>query len=233
MIELLSHLSWTGLVLAFGVALTILGIVACAWVGFVGRARATRTDLIRLGIAELPAATFYKLLAFAAFVVLPAGAAFVANYHVFEGSKTVAACSSCHVMQPMVTDMTDPQSETLAARHFKNRWIAIDQCETCHGDYGFAGSMEAKLTGYRHLARYVSATYHEPIEFRGQYRNDNCLKCHRGTPKFERVPSHTTAWDQLSTNAVPCLNCHGNAHPTAAQRTPGSASYERLMAGRR
>ena len=231
MIDALSHLSWPQLVLAFGALFAVLGVVACIWVGFVGRGHATRSDLVNLWITELPAAAFYKLLAFVAFVVLPAGAVFVANYHVFEGSKTVGACSSCHVMRPMVSDMMDPQSETLAARHFKNRWIAIDQCETCHGDYGFAGSMEAKLTGYRHLARYVTATYHEPIEFRGQFHNTNCLKCHGGTPKFVAVQSHATARELLATNAVPCINCHGNAHPTAAQRTPGSPSYAALMSG--
>jgi hypothetical protein len=26
-----------------------------------------------------------------------------------------------------------------------------------------------------------------------------------------------------------CLNCHGQAHPSSLQRTPGSTDYARLM----
>ena len=39
------------------------------------------------------------------------------------------------------------------------------------------------------------------------------------------VESHT----DLTANQVACLDCHGEAHPTAAQRTPGSSDYSRLM----
>jgi hypothetical protein len=44
------------------------------------------------------------------------------------------------------------------------------------------------------------------------------------------VPSHHTVRQQLQENTVSCLNCHGAAHPTRGQRTPGSADYDRLMA---
>ena len=35
-------------------------------------------------------------------------------------------------MLPMVNDMRDPGSETLAALHYKNNDIAKDQCYHCH-----------------------------------------------------------------------------------------------------
>ena len=61
----------------------------------------------------------------------------------------------------------EPASDTLAARHFKNHWIPEDQCYECHSDYGLSGDMEAKMEGFRHLARYTTRTYQEPIKFRG------------------------------------------------------------------
>jgi cytochrome c nitrite reductase small subunit len=134
-------------------------------------------------------------------------------------------------MQPMATDMRDPESNTLAARHFKNGWIPKDQCFQCHSDYGLAGDLAAKMEGYRHLARYTTATYTEPIVYRGRFPNHNCLKCHDGTPKFEAVQSHQTVRGHLDDDTLSCLNCHGRAHPTRSARTPGSDDYERLMGG--
>ena len=32
------------------------------------------------------------------------------------------------------------KSETLAAKHYKNRFIRENQCYTCHSDYGVAGT---------------------------------------------------------------------------------------------
>jgi len=182
-----------------------------------------------MGIARVPALVFARLVALVALIVLPAGAIFLANYHTFEGVHEVRGCASCHVMLPMVNDMRDPGSGTLAARHYKNRWIAENQCFQCHSDYGLGGDLEAKMTGFRHLARYTTRTYHEPIEARVRFDNKNCLHCHEGTPRFVAVPSHITAHEKLAANQMICLNCHGQAHPTAVQRTPGSRDYARLM----
>jgi hypothetical protein len=85
------------------------------------------------------------------------------------------------------------------------------------------------MTGFRHLARYTTRTYHEPIRARVQFDNKNCLNCHSGTVRFEAVQSHQTAFEKLTSNKMICLNCHGQAHPTYAQRTPGSSDYARLM----
>lgn len=59
----------------------------------------------------------YKLIAPLAFLVVPILVLGVGNYHVFEGSQKVSSCLGCHVMAPMVNDMRNPQSMTLAARH--------------------------------------------------------------------------------------------------------------------
>jgi hypothetical protein len=132
-------------------------------------------------------------------------------------------------MLPMVNDMRDPGSATLAALHYKNKWIAENQCYHCHSDYGLGGDLEAKMTGFRHLARYTTRTYHEPIAARVKFNNNNCLHCHDGTPKWVAVPMHIESRNDLVANRVRCLDCHGDAHPTAAQRTPGSSDYPRLM----
>ena len=34
---------------------------------------------------------------------------------------------------------------------------------------------------------------------------------------------------EFAANQMTCLECHGDAHPTPAQRTPGSSDYSRLM----
>src|SRR6187397_2786582 len=215
----------------------VLGTLACV-LGVILSIRTARTRFddvgaarkdVNLGVARVPALVFARLVALMALIVLPAGAVFLANYHTFEGVHEVRGCASCHVMLPMVNDMRDPGSETLAALHYKNKWIAKDQCYHCHSDYGLGGGLEAKLTGFRHLARYTTRTYKEPIKARIKFDNNNCLKCHDGTPKWVAVESHVEQRKDLAANQLSCLECHGDAHPTAAQRTPGSSDYSRLM----
>lgn len=217
-------------VMALGTLACVVGIILCI------RTARTRFDDVgaarkdvNIGVASVPALVFARLVALMAFIILPVGVVFLGNYHTFEGTHEVRGCASCHVMLPMVNDMRDPGSETLAARHYKNRWIADNQCYYCHSDYGLAGNLEAKLTGYRHLARYTTRTYHEPIVSRIKFDNNNCMHCHDKTPKFVAVEAHLTMHEALTTNQMKCIDCHGEAHPTAAQRTPGSSDYSRLM----
>ena len=68
---------------------------------------AVRKD-VNFGVARMPALVFARLVALMAFIVLPAGAIFLANYHTFEGVHEVRGCASCHVMLPMVNDMQIP-----------------------------------------------------------------------------------------------------------------------------
>ena len=231
------HAVGSGLNVIYVQVVTVLGTLACV-LGVILSVRTARTRFddvgaagkdVNIGVARVPVLVFARLVALMALIVLPAGAVFLANYHTFEGVHDVRGCASCHVMLPMVNDMKDPASGTLAARHYKNRWIAEDQCYHCHSDYGLGGSLEAKMTGFRHLARYTTRTYHEPIDARVRFDNKNCFNCHEGTPRFEAVQSHATAHAKLVANEMICLNCHGQAHPTSVQRTPGSSDYARLM----
>ena len=212
-----------------GTLLCLLGVGLCFWVSRKRFADLSTKEHVSIGIAVVSVAALWKLLAFTALVAVPAAVAGVANYHTFVGVHEVEACNRCHVMRPMVNDMMDSQSDTLAARHFKNRWIPTDQCYACHSDYGLSGDLAAKMEGFRHLARYTTRTYSEPIKYRGVFDNDNCLKCHANMPKFEAVPWHHTVMESVEKNDMSCLNCHGLAHPTRASRTPGSPDYARLM----
>ncbi len=138
---------------------------------------------------------------------------------------------NCHVMQPMGNDMLNPSSQTLAARHVTNGWIKEDQCYGCHKDYGLNGTLKAKIDGYRHLMRYITNTYEEPIVYRGEFNSMNCMSCHAGTPNFESLSVHEPVVANLAKeeSTISCTNCHGRAHPTRAQRTPGHPDYDRLM----
>ncbi len=224
------QLTYLQVVMALGTLVCVLGVILCIRTA---RTRFDEADTaqkdVNVGIARVPARVFARLVALMALFVLPAAAVFLANYHTFEGVHEVRACASCHVMLPMVNDMRDPASDTLAARHYKNRWIAENQCYHCHSEYGLGGDLEAKMTGFRHLARYTTRTYHEPIKARVAVGNRSCLQCHEGTPKWVAVQDHVDAKKQLDSNETKCIDCHGDAHPTREQRTPGSADYARLM----
>ena len=231
------HTVGSGLNVTYVQVVMVLGTLACV-LGVIlsirtARARfdevgAARKD-VNIGVTRVPALLFARLVAVLALIVLPAAAIFLANYHTFEGVHEVRGCASCHVMLPMVNDMRDPGSESLAALHYKNKYIPKDQCYQCHSDYGLGGGLEAKMTGFRHLARYTTRTYQEPIKARVKFDNNNCLTCHDGTPKWLAVEAHVESRKDFVANEVPCLDCHGQAHPTPEQRTPGSTDYPRLM----
>ncbi|NJN18006.1 MAG: hypothetical protein HC822_17910 [Oscillochloris sp.] len=137
---------------------------------------------------------------------------------VFEETKTVASCSTCHVMHDFVADMQNPESASLAARHFQNRWIPNNQCYACHTTYGVHGTIESKRDGLRHWLMYVTDTYPDVIQFRGSYPNSSCLSCHSGTPVFSAVASHQALDQQLLADEVACATCHGPPHPTPPER---------------
>ncbi|MEI9947737.1 MAG: hypothetical protein WDO74_01865 [Pseudomonadota bacterium] len=221
-------MTWLNLVRVLG-TFTCLLTIAGAW--FIARrsfARLHEHPDISVGITRLPATAFWKLSALAVIAILPAATIAIANYHTFVGIHEVQACSQCHVMRPMANDLHDPASDTLAARHFKNGYIPTGQCYACHSDYGFDGDLAAKLEGYRHLARYTSRTYSEPLQARTRFDNHQCLKCHQGKTAFERVHMHQDVLARLESSNMSCLNCHGRAHPPRADRTPGSARYSAL-----
>jgi len=146
--------------------------------------------------------------------LVPTMVAFLSFAHGLEGSTTVAACGSCHVMGPYVSDLHNVKSDTLAATHFKNRYIQEHQCYTCHSDYGLAGTLRAKVEGLGHVWRYSTGTYVLPIKIAKPYSNLRCLSCHGQSQKFLNAGGHPKEEiPNLMSGSTSCLECHGPAHP--------------------
>jgi nitrate/TMAO reductase-like tetraheme cytochrome c subunit len=148
-------------------------------------------------------------------VALPAISLTFGTLVVFERAEKNEFCASCHLaMQVYIDDMEDPDSESLAAVHYKNRYIPANQCYDCHTSAGLFGTVEAKMKGITDLYKYYTDTYAFPIEMRHPYPNGDCLKCHARSAKWLSQELHTENQDALFSDDVVCLDCHGEmGHP--------------------
>jgi cytochrome c nitrite reductase small subunit len=193
-----------GLLRGLGIASAVVGIIVLVLTQHVYRNKITR-------------GTYHWLLLLALFV-LPLTATLSTTATVMEGTKSVQACASCHVMHPFVNDLKDPSSPTLAARHYRHNWIARDQCYACHVTYGATGTLAGKRDGFRHWVYYITNTYSDPIKYAGSYENSNCLACHGQTTKWMQVKSHQALAEEFTTDRIACTRCHGPPHPLPSQR---------------
>jgi nitrate/TMAO reductase-like tetraheme cytochrome c subunit len=190
----------TDWVRGFGIAFVLLNLVlvALAW-----------RNLRRLGVTASVRGGL-----FVAVGLVPVMVAFLSFAYGLEQSTTVSACGSCHVMTPFVADLQNVKSETLAATHFKNRYILDHQCYTCHSNYGLAGTLRAKFEGLGHVWRYTTGTYDLPIKIASPYPNVRCLGCHGASQKFLSSAGHPREeMPNLMAGTTSCLDCHGPAHP--------------------
>ena len=131
---------------------------------------------------------------------------------VFQRAERVEFCASCHLtMQPFVDDMKNPKSNSLAALHYRNRYVPDDQCYSCHTSYGLFGTAEAKKEGLNDVYKYYTRTFHLPIKLRHGYPNTDCLKCHAGSAKW--IASHQDYKDTLFSGEATCMQCHGDSNP--------------------
>jgi cytochrome c nitrite reductase small subunit len=189
-----------------GIALVLLNLIVLvlAW------RRLRQSNAVRLAFGLL----------FIGLVVLPVIVIFLGYSKGMAGMETVRACGGCHVMTAYVEDLRDPDSEALAAVHFKNRYILENQCYTCHSDYGLLGTLSAKMDGVRHMAHYVGRTYILPLKIAHPFPNVRCLECHGESQKFLKSEGHPAdARPQLMSGEMPCLTCHAPAHtPKEASR---------------
>lgn len=168
----------------------------------------------------------YRILLIISLFVLPMIVGLGTSATVLETTKSVQSCGSCHVMDPFVDDLFDAESTTLAARHYKNKWIPKYQCYTCHTTYGAHGTFEGKRDGFRHWLLFVTGTWDEPISYSGSYPNMNCTSCHAGTNAFQQVKSHRALSSKLRADEVSCTSCHGPAHPTPKERVASTDQQE-------
>jgi cytochrome c nitrite reductase small subunit len=180
-----------------GLALAVLNLALLIWIWRYGRTRGVTTTS--------------KAMLFGAILVLPVMVVFLATAHGMQESMTVDACGACHAMESHVADLRNPKSDSLAAVHYKNRYIQDDQCYTCHSDYGMFGTVSAKLEGLGHVYHNLTDTYEKPIKIRKPYSNVRCFGCHYGAQNFlakhdkDEIPNLVSGKDS-------CLDCHGPAH---------------------
>lgn len=154
-----------------------------------------------------------KVLSVSGMVVLPLIALGMGNIVGLQQAKKVDFCGSCHLtMAHFVNDMRNPDSSSLSALHFRNRWIPDAQCYTCHASYGMFGDVQAKMRGMEDVYKYYSRTYKVPIRLHEPYQNPECLKCHDNTPKFLNSESHSELIALFRSGEFSCLDCHGPAH---------------------
>jgi cytochrome c nitrite reductase small subunit len=234
-----ARLAWTGLVVSGVLALTIPAVAAVGmepapprphgWIGTAEDwARSLGIAFAVLDLAILVSlwrrvrtsglTSASKQLLFFAVAILPLTIVFFAYYYGLETSKSVEACGSCHTMDAHVRDLRDPKSDTLAAVHFKNRYIQENHCYTCHTDYGMFGTVKAKWEGLGHTVRYTTGAYTLPLKIAHPYPNWRCLNCHGTSQKFldpEKHPKEDMA--DLLSGKTSCLECHGPPHPRPKQ----------------
>ncbi len=143
----------------------------------------------------------------------------VGNFAVLEGATEVKFCGACHLtMKPFIDDLHNQKSQSLASLHFQNRFARGTECYSCHANYGIHGTMEAKLTGLRHVYKYWTSTYHLPIKMPTPFENTLCLKCHNGAKRFMAQDIHLDKGEvskELRSGETECIGCHGPAHDVA------------------
>ena len=153
----------------------------------------------------------WALLAFGV-AILPAMSSGFGTVIVFERAERVEFCESCHrSMKMFVADMKNPNSNSLAAIHYKNRYIPYDQCYVCHTSYGIFGTYKAKLEGVHDVYMYYTNKFKLPIKLSQPYPNTDCLKCHAESVKWLGV--HGDFKDDIFSGKTSCLDCHADGTP--------------------
>ena len=159
-----------------------------------------------------------KALLLGAIVLLPILVVFLATAHGMQESMTVEACGHCHIMKGHLDDLRDPKSDSLAAVHYKNRYIQTNHCYTCHSDYGMAGTVGAKLAGLGHTVRNLTGRYELPLKIAHPFSNVRCLSCHGGAQVF-MAKHDKDELPKLYSGKDSCLDCHGPAHKAETKET--------------
>jgi len=160
-----------------------------------------------------------KWMLFMGICLLPTPVMFLSTAVGLEQSKNVEFCMSCHVMTPFVDDLKNPASKTLAAIHYKNRYIQREHCYRCHTDYGILGTLQAKKEGLGHIWKEATGSYQLPIKMSKPYDFTICLDCHADSAKFEKEAVHEGVVKETLAGKSKCLDCHDSPHPPPETRS--------------
>jgi nitrate/TMAO reductase-like tetraheme cytochrome c subunit len=222
---------------------------AGSWLGYLAiGCAAIAAAIILYFLLKRPALDLpMKLWLFAGLGLFPGLSAAASTVAGMERTTKREFCGSCHVMEGHFSNATDPNAQSLAARHTRNPFFGEQSCYVCHADYGMFGYALTKLGGLRHVYEYHLGGYGEmshaeakrAIHLIKPYDNLNCRQCHTTTARvWSQVPDHQALKAELFSNKVSCASagCHGFAHPftkgpdglgiapSASEAPPGAAS---------
>src|SRR5450432_832110 len=203
-----------------------MGTVAQDWLGFVvlGASAAAAAILVRHLVKRPPLDLRAKLALLLGLGVFPALAAVTSTVAGMEATTHREFCGSCHVMDAHYRNASDPQAQSLAARHSRNPFFGDRSCYVCHANYGMYGYPLTKAGGMRHVYEYYLGGYRQMslesalkvIHLRKPYDffiNDQATT--ETDRDWRRVPDHRSLKTELAENKVSCVSagCHGFAHP--------------------
>jgi cytochrome c-type protein NapC len=168
--------------------------------------------------------------------VLPAISAGASTVSGMEATTHRSFCGSCHVMGGHFADTSNPESQSLAARHSRNPFFGDRSCYVCHADYGMFGYVLTKAGGLRHVYLYYLGGYRQmsleeaekQIHLIKPYDNNNCRQCHTGSVHdWKKLPDHRSLEPELASNRISCASagCHGYAHPFTKNEGAGSDAH--------
>lgn len=145
--------------------------------------------------------------------LLPSVTMLFANVVGFE--KVKDSCVQCHTMDPWVADMMNPESTTLAAKHYKNRWINEHACYTCHTGYGLAGNIQAKKSGLSHVTHQYFTGVPAEIKMHRPFPVKTCLHCHAEAASYLKIDQHVDPEmkPKILSGEMSCFECHESPHP--------------------
>lgn len=155
-----------------------------------------------------------KITLFFAMGLLPLSSIFFTDKTLFDSMKEVEFCGSCHIMEPFVESLYDYKSEGLAALHVQHARIREAPCYTCHTDYDMLGGVKGKIRGMRHLMHNYFGSEKKRPKLYDPYPNGNCFSCHLKSSTWIKVEEHEENFEDLKSDDVSCLDCHGPSHPT-------------------
>ncbi len=163
-----------------------------------------------------------RVFAFFAVVALPIAAGFAGLSEHVERSKTVAFCTSCHVMEKYGKSLHVDDVDHLPAKHYQYGRVPRETaCFACHTNYTMYGDFTAKLRGLRHV--WVQYVGHVPehIKLYSPYHNRECLHCHGEARSFVEAVTHKSEpgrLDAIRANKLSCLTkgCHDVVHTAGA-----------------
>jgi nitrate/TMAO reductase-like tetraheme cytochrome c subunit len=155
--------------------------------------------------------------------VFPIGTATVGNLHGFEATKKVDFCGGCHVMEPWIADAKNPEGESLASLHTRNKHTGDEACYACHADYSMYGTVLTKVQGSRHMWMYWIEGFRGmsteeaigKIEIHEPFPNSTCMQCHSTQlPGWNDEPEHGAVLEDVRAGTTSCASagCHGPAH---------------------